>query len=173
MRGGDGSLALPSSDSDARDSGNLFDGMGSASSLASSTSSSIFSANAQAVRSNGHMSSATPLTYPDASPLKSCSPFPSFKSKPDSHQVSSLPSPARSSGVFTNDKTPMHLSDKYAPHLSPTPDRKQARPAPGEAKGYRVVYDPELDKLGSKEDKKSRPKLKLRAFGTEVCADIS
>jgi hypothetical protein len=40
-------------------------------------------------------------------------------------------------------------------------------PAIGQAKGYRTVYDPEVDsKLGEKE--KKRAKAKTKSFGAEV-----
>lgn len=40
-------------------------------------------------------------------------------------------------------------------------------PPPGKAKGYRVVWDPELDGKLSREERK-RATLRKRDFGTEV-----
>lgn len=166
LRGGDASINFPSSDADARDSGNLLDGMGSASSLGSSSSSSIFSANAQAVRSNGHLSSATPLTHPDSSPLKPLSPYPGLNGIKSNHQSAVA---AKSPFAHTSAATPRGPSTDATPRQSPPVDRPQLRPPPGEAKGYRTVYDPELDsKLSDKERKKSVGRTKVRNFGTEV-----
>lgn len=162
LRGGDASVTFSSSDADARDSGNLLDGMGSASSLGSS-SSSVFSANAQAVRSNGHLSSATPLTHPDSSPLKPLSPYLGVKSNHQSTVATKSPF------AHTGAATPRGPSTDATPRQSPPVDRPQLRPPPGEAKGYRTVYDPELDsKLSDKERKKSVGRTKVRNFGTEV-----
>ncbi|CAD0083914.1 unnamed protein product [Aureobasidium vineae] len=69
---------MSSSDSEARDSGDLLNAIGSTSSLAS-TVSSVFSANAHLPKTNGHSSTniaaLTPLTYPASSPVKSHSPL--------------------------------------------------------------------------------------------------
>ncbi|KAK5109761.1 hypothetical protein LTR62_006601 [Meristemomyces frigidus] len=64
-----------------------------------------------------------------------------------------------------------------APHASasdrtPEPpmtqkERPQMLPPPGKAKGYRVVWDPELDGKLSKEERK-RATLRKRDFGTEI-----
>ena len=158
LRGGDVSINFSSSEGDARDSGSLLDGMGSASSLAS-TSSSVFSTNAQANRSNGHLASATPLTHPDSSPMKS--PFPGATSECPSGGVAAV-SPI----VSASAETPRGPSENASRRQSPLlPHRRQARPPPGEPKGYRAVWDPEIE-LSKEERKKS--KVKIRAFGTEV-----
>ncbi|KAL1304848.1 hypothetical protein AAFC00_003773 [Neodothiora populina] len=157
-RGAEASVHLPPSDSDARDSGSLLDGMGSASSLASN-SSSVFSANAQAVRSNGNLSSATPLTHPDSSPLKPLSPYPAAKSSRQN------PLDTQSPHAFAGTETPVGAPDQLTP---PPSDRPQPRPPQGQSKGYRAVYDPELDNKLSKEEKKRGGRLyKSREFGTE------
>lgn len=162
FRGGDASLTLPSSDHGPRDSGSLLDAMGSASSLASN-SSSVFSANAPPASSNGHLSSATPLTHPDVSPAKPRSPYPSAKS----HHRAALANGSPNAHFAPAETPPAMSSENATPRQSPPIERPQARPPPGAVKGYRAVWDPELDnKLSDKEKKRAKPKI--RAFGAEV-----
>ena len=145
------------------ETGDLLNGVGSASSH-NSTTSSVFSTNADAVRQNGKMSAyaSTPLTSSDASPPKIPSPLPS-----KSGRLLGAASPFVTS-VASGLQPPQHMSTT----TSSTPhDRPQARPSSGEAKGYRAVWDPELDsKLGKEDKRKMKPKTK--SFGTEVCLEI-
>ncbi|KAK5164054.1 histone methyltransferase set1 [Saxophila tyrrhenica] len=130
------------------DSGDLLRGIGSASSL-NSTASSVFSHSSQAVAQNRKASLAngfTPLTsHSESSPRKGNSP-------------DYAKSGAATSHMPTTDITP-------DPQTRTT--RPQMLPPPGKAKGYKVVYDPELDGKLSREDRK-RAQPRRREFGTET-----
>ncbi|KAF2222370.1 hypothetical protein BDZ85DRAFT_263531 [Elsinoe ampelina] len=142
------------------DCGDLLNGVGSSSSH-NSAASSVFSTNAQAHKANGRSSTwaATPLTIPESSPLKATSPMPG--ATPGRSHLGSTPAQR-----FTSDASRV-TSGNATPLASPTRDRKQARPPAGAAKGYRAVWDPELDvKLGKEEKRKMKPKIK--SFGSET-----
>ncbi|KAI4716776.1 histone H3-K4 methyltransferase Set1 [Aureobasidium sp. EXF-10727] len=155
---------MSSSDSEARDSGDLLNAVGSTSSLAS-TVSSVFSANAHLPKANGHSSTniaaLTPLTYPASSPLKSHSPLAS--SKPLLNTTHTEPSPLGLAVAGTT-RGPY---EKTTPRPSPPPERLRIIPPTGKAKGYRTVFDPLTtnDELSEKEKKSA--KVKIRSFGTE------
>lgn len=138
------------------DSGDLLQGVGSASSLAS-TASSVFSHSSQAQPHNSKASALnglTPLTSrTETSPPHATTPAAS-KSAPNM-------SSANGSLATTN----MPASD-LAPDTSQT-SRPQMLPPQGTAKGYRAVWDPELDGKLSKEERK-RAQPKKREFGLEV-----
>ena len=140
-------------------SGDLLNGVGSASST--STSSSGFS-NSYHPRSHapryGHVSSTslTPMTVVDSSPPDNGHGSPERK---DSllhvmPQTLQIPSPH----VGTTQTT-----------SNPGLGRKEARPPKGEAKGSRVVYDPDL--VPSKERKNK--KVQYESFGEMVCCPKS
>lgn len=140
------------------DSGDLLHGIGSASSLAS-TASSVFSYKAQALadpRKASLSNGLTPLTnHTESSPAKGNSPH------PPAHMASS-------NGTLLGTST-------HAPHPYNTPEpstsslheRPQMLPPRGKAKGYRVVWDPELDNKLGKEERK-RATARRKEFGTEV-----
>ncbi|KAG9553949.1 histone H3-K4 methyltransferase Set1, partial [Aureobasidium melanogenum] len=164
-RPADVSVNMSSSDSEARDSGDLLNAVGSTSSLAS-TVSSVFSANTQAPKTNGHSSTniaaLTPLTYPASSPVKSHSPLAS--SKPLLNTTQPEPSPL-GLPVANTTRGPY---ENATPRPSPPAENLQIMPPPGKAKGYRTVYDPEFDnELSEKEKKRRSGKIKTRSFGTE------
>lgn len=148
LRGGDAHVNLHSSDSDVRDSGDLLNGIGSASSLGS-TESSVFSTNSSAVRSNARISGGaalTPLTQPSSSPSKPHSPFPVPRSSQHRY-LTANPSHPRSSA------TSRGPSLQSTPHASPPHDRIQSKSRHVEKEGYRAAKLLEdADKL-SKEDK--------------------
>ncbi|TIA03695.1 histone H3-K4 methyltransferase Set1 [Aureobasidium pullulans] len=171
VQAADTSANMSSSDSEARDSGDLLNGIGSTSSL-TSTVSSIFSADTQARKRNVHSSAAmaalTPLTYPASSPGISRSPLTS--SKPYHNSTQPDPSPL---GIPVAD-APQDASENASPRPSSPRERPQIMPPIGQAKGYRVVYDPlvldekdkeKYDKLNEKE--KKGLKVKIASFGTE------
>jgi len=136
-------------------------GIGSASSHQSTTS-SVFSGTSDANRTNGKLSShaETPLTSYESSPPKGASPL----TKPSHSRMNGSPFLAPPPNM------PPSASNNATPSSSPQRDRPQARPAHGIAKGYRAVWDPELDsKLGKEEKRKMKPKLKQ--FGSEVRLD--
>ena len=147
-----------SDDMHQADSGDLLHGVGSASSL-NSAASSVFSHNSQAFAQNRKGSLAngfTPLTSnTDSSPPKNSSPR-HLKSSTD---MASTNGASAASLVPAFDATP-------EPTLS-RKQRPQMLPPPGTAKGYRVVWDPELDNKLSKEERK-RATPRRREFGTEV-----
>lgn len=146
-----------SSDSDdmhQSDQGDTLQVVGSASSLASVTSSSIFSANSQTFAHNGRApaNGSTPLTnHTESSPPKNTSP---------SH-------PARLPADAVGGASPPSIMSARDVNTPPPQMRPEIRPPQGAVKGYRAVYDPDLDSRLSKEDRK-RAKFKAKDFGTEV-----
>lgn len=158
------------------ETGDLLNGVGSASSLAS-TVSSVFShggvpgmAPHSGVLAQNH--TLTPLTTSDSSPPgKTLSPR-SAKIVADhacAKDEDAPTMPGQGSNVASKTITPMH---------TPPESRPQARPGPGEEKGAKLVWDPELDdKLSAKDKKRFKPKYKV--FGVEVslpayfCAQMS
>jgi histone-lysine N-methyltransferase SETD1 len=160
---------MSSSDSEARDSGDLLNAVGSTSSLAS-TVSSVFSANTTLPKTNGRSSTniaaLTPLTHPASSPRKAPSPLAS--SKPLSKPSRPEPSPLGLS-VVKNSRT---SHENAIPRPSPSGDRPQIMPPPGKSKGYRTVDDPEGEDELSDDKEKKRKSGKTWSFGTEVRLDI-
>ena len=127
------------------DSGDTLRGLGSASSH-TSTSSTVFSTSQtrKASAANG----LTPLTS------NSDSSSPKHQSSPHKH-FSNMAAPNGSSAAASS---PPHDLARNRPHLLPPR---------GTAKGYRVVWDPELDGKLSREERK-RAIIRRRDFGTEV-----
>jgi len=143
-------------DGHPRESGDLLNGVSSTSSL-HSTASSNLSLNSQAAKHNTRKSSATPLTSSEDSPSKARSPAVADSRKSNG----SLLSTATTENLLSSSRKASPL-----PPSSPQ-SRLEARPRHGESKGYRAVWDPELDnKLGKEEKRKLKPKLKQ--FGQEV-----
>ena len=130
------------------ENGDLLRGVGSASSL-TSTASSVFSHNSHAHHRNASLvNGLTPLTNDaDFSPAKGNSP----------QHAKSTSTMASSNGV---------IAASHVPSASRS-ERPRMLPPPGTAKGYRVVWDPELDKQLSKEERK-RATPRKKEFGTEV-----
>ena len=141
--------------------------IGSASST--STTSSIFSSKYISGRfgpNNGpqNPTDLTPLTNIDSSPRANGVLSPAKKSNIHSGTVAG-PTPASPSEES--------VGKGYSPTESesgqtPEPDRPNARPSKGEAKGYRITYDPATDKLGKAKDKKNR-EAQYEPFGQDVC----
>ncbi|KAK5123930.1 hypothetical protein LTR85_002127 [Meristemomyces frigidus] len=135
------------------DSGDTLRGVGSASSLAS-TASSVFSSNSHAFAQN-RKNGLTPLTsHSDSSPPKPSSP-------PSSKAAANM---ASTNGDFATPHLP--ASDTTPEPPAAPRERPQMLPPPGKVKGYRVVWDPELDGKLSKEERK-RATPRKREFGTE------
>ncbi|KAK3116271.1 histone methyltransferase set1 [Teratosphaeriaceae sp. CCFEE 6253] len=140
------------------DSGDTLRGIGSASSHAS-TASSIFDSNSHVFAQNRQASLAnglTPMTsISDSSPPKQSSP---------------PPSKCAADMATTNGASGASHLPASATSLEPSTARKE-RPQMllprGKAKGYRVVWDPELDGKLSKEERR-RATLRKREFGTET-----
>lgn len=135
------------------DSGDTLRGIGSASSLAS-TASSVFSSNSHAFaahnRKASHANGLTPLTsHSDSSPPKPSSPPPKSSAQ---HTMASAAAGA------SRDAPATHTRKELRPNMLPPS---------GKAKGYRVVWDPELDGKLSREERK-RATIRKREFGTEV-----
>jgi histone-lysine N-methyltransferase SETD1 len=140
------------------DTGDMLRGVGSASSLGS-TVSSVFSHNSHsfAINSKASASGYTPLTtHTDSSPPKGSSPR---LSKPATEMASLHGAVASTSHLPPSDTTP-------DPPQQQRP-RPQMLPPPGKAKGYRAVWDPELDNKLSREERK-RAAFKKRDFGAVV-----
>lgn len=144
--------------------GDLLNGVGSASST--STTSSIFSTSHGAVymahTNDAHKStSLTPLTTADSSP-----PLNSLGS-PNNPRLLNGPFPGRKSNPSPSRHKAMDTSVASRLQFPHPPSRLQARPGVGEAKGLKVVYDPDLDKkLSSKERKSRQPQYE--PFGQDV-----
>ncbi|KAK4553033.1 histone methyltransferase set1 [Recurvomyces mirabilis] len=137
------------------DAGDTLHGVGSASSHAS-TASTVFSSSSQALAQN-HKSSLlnglTPLTsISDSSPPKQRSPS-------HAHFSSEMTTINGDAHALTADHT-------LEPPIAKK-ERPQMLPPSGKAKGYRVVWDPELDGKLSKDERK-RATLRKREFGTET-----
>lgn len=141
------------------DPGDLLRGVGSASSL-NSAASSVFSHNSQAFAHNRNASAInglTPLTnHTDSSPPKGNSP----------QYVKSAMDKSNTNGATAASYTPASATASSQPS-HPRKERPQMLPPPGKAKGYRVVWDPELDNKLSKEERK-RATHRKKEFGTEV-----
>jgi len=140
------------------DSGDLLHGVGSASSLTSAAS-SVFSHNSHAAAQNralSHANGFTPLTnHTDSSPPKTSSPRAAHSSigmpAPNgTHAASSLPTP------HANHDTSKSHGERPSMHLPP-----------GTAKGYRAVWDPDLESRLSREERK-RATVRRKEFGLEV-----
>ncbi len=149
----------PSPDSDElqqSESGDLLQGVGSASSL-TSTASSVFSANNTAFTHNRKASLAnglTPLTnHTESSPRRT---------SPKHHaEMASI------NGALLTTSSHVPASDITPEPTHASQERRQMLPPPGRAKGYRVVWDPELDNKLSKEERK-RAIPRKKEFGAEV-----
>ena len=131
-------------------------GVGSASSASSvfSNNANAFAHNRKASLANG-LTPLTDLTNTDSSPLKGNSP---------QNQISSIDM-ASTNGVLATSHVP--ASDITLEPTTSRTERPQMLPPPGKAKGYRVVWDPELDNKLSKEERK-RATPRRKEFGTEV-----
>ena len=144
--------------------GDLLNGVGSASS--SSTTSSIFSSNHRTLGVVNHggvlqSTTLTPLTNTDSSP-PGLHKSPSHN-KPDTILNNDMGTSSRTPDSNHRAPTPEALT----PIHSPRSDRTQARPAKGEVKGIKAIYDPELDKKLSSKERKTR-KVQYKVFGEEV-----
>lgn len=142
----------PASDELQRsDSGDLLQGVGSASSLTSAAS-SVFSHGSHAGAQNRAANGLTPLTtHSESSPSKPFSPRAAHSSADMSAPNGTQSAPAMPSSAANhsrNERTPMHLS-------------------PGKAKGYRAVFDPELASGLKREERKKATFIK-KEFGLEV-----
>ena len=139
--------------------------VGSASST-STGAESVFSAQhkaSMATQANGAQKSTslTPLTNVDSSPRPS-----GVRSPPKRAPVDNLYASAYSP-VSPSAESVTKESWDTSSNVGRTPqhDRPQARPARGEVKGYKIMYDPTFDK-----DKKKRSREpEFEAFGKEVC----
>ena len=146
----------------------LPNGIGSASSL-TSTASSIFSNGSGQAHLLGHKNGGTgshnltPLTNHDSSPPAHSSSAFTRKAKADANHTLS---PHASHSHDGADVAPTS-STAMTPDATPPQKRTEARPPPGEAKGIKVVYDPEFDpKVLAKDKRKVR--ARYRKFGEEV-----
>lgn len=146
----------------------LPNGVGSASSL-TSTASSIFSNGSGQAHLLGHKNGGTgshnltPLTNHDSSPpVHSSSAFSRTTNADGKHMLS----PHASHSHDGADIAPTS-STAMTPDATPPQKRTEARPPAGEAKGIKVVYDPEFDpKVLAKDKRKVR--ARYRKFGEEV-----
>lgn len=149
----------PDSDEMQTENGDILHGVGSASSLGSSAASSVFTHNSHAFNTNRKASAGngfTPLTnHTESSSPKGHSP----------HYSKHSTAMASADGVAAASRT--SASDMTTQPTHAPPSRPQMLPPPGKVKGYRAVWDPELDGKLSKEERK-RATPKKREFGTEV-----
>ena len=150
----------PSPDSDESrrpEPGDIYHGAGSTSSL-NSAPSSVFSHGLQSAAQNRPSSFAnglTPLIHtPDSSSSKALSP------RAAHHSVEM----STTNGAHT--PIAMRSSDAaQAPHSRA--DRPSMQLPPGKVKGYRAVWDPELDGRLKREERK-RATVRTKEFGLEV-----
>lgn len=158
--GGHRQYPSPDSDEPQRpESGDHLLGAGSTSSLNSATS-SVFSHGSQASaqnRASSHANGLTPLTnHSDSSSSKAFSP----RAAQSMAEMS-----AATNG--THASSTMHSSDTAQASSQPRADRPSMQLPPGKAKGYRAVWDPELDGRLKREERK-RATVRTKEFGLEV-----
>ncbi|OCK75966.1 histone H3-K4 methyltransferase Set1 [Lepidopterella palustris CBS 459.81] len=137
------------------ESGDLLNGVGSASSL-SSTVSSVFSSNQNTMSSypgpTNSLHALTPLTNTDSSPPgKTLSPRSAKLPDDTMHGATASPYIASSTDL------PQNATEAMTPVHTPPEDRKQARPGSGEDKGEKIVYDPMLDEKEREKAEIGRP----------------
>ena len=145
--------------------GDLLNGVGSASST--STVSSVFStshrATGMAHQTGTHNATAlTPLTNTDSSPPgKGMSPP---YNRVNHHHTDMVPS--------VSSRSPMQpgaapITEALTPINTPPLAGSQVQSSSREIKGYKAIYDPDLDKKLSSRERKTL-KVKYKAFGEEV-----
>lgn len=155
----------PASDDHESD---MMRGVGSASSLGSAAS-SVFTHNSSAFAHNQEqslnsrkasaMNGLTPLTnHADSSPTKGNSP------QYYAHSSANMAVTAADDTANTSHVLAAASSSEPTPQRAPRP---QMLPPPGTVKGYRAVWDPELDNKLSKEERK-RATFRKKDFGAEV-----
>lgn len=148
----------PDSDEMQTDQGDMLHGVGSASSRGSAAS-SVFTHTSHAFAHNSKASTGnglTPLTnHTDSSPPKGNSP----RYSKTAADMASIDGAITTTLVPTSDITPQPPQERA--------QRPQMLPLPGTVKGYRAVWDPELDGKLSKEERK-RATFRKRDFGAEV-----
>ena len=136
-------------EADSRHHGDLLQAVGSASSI--STASSVFSSrqhNADMSRRN-HTTSSTPLTNGDYSPASKPLPSRYDRYAPSSSRHNTTDRPRS-----RQENTPQ-----------PVEKRRTARPGPGEPKGFKATYDPELDpKLKDNSSERKKRKIQYQAI---------
>lgn len=130
------------------EAGDMLQGVGSASSLAS-TASSVFSSSAK-----------MPAPSRATSMGNGYSPFTSLTE-------SSPPKTSSPRVATTESHTKYSASNMHASATASRSARPSIFPPAGSAKGYRVVWDPELDGKLSKDERK-RATVKRKEFGLEV-----
>lgn len=153
----------PSPDSDEprrSETGGLLHGANSTSSL-NSAASSVFSQGSQSLGQNRASSLAnglTPLTnHSDSSPAKTSSP----RAAHISADMSST------NGVHaSSDMRSSNIAETSSKSRAPG-DRPSMQLPPGKVKGYRAVWDPELDGRLKREERK-RAQIRTKEFGLEV-----
>lgn len=152
----------------------VFHEVGSTSST--STTSSIFSAshrdaNLAQHHGNRNATNLTPLTNIDSSPRAHGMHSPQKWMPHEKHFSARKPpvSPSRDYREGTVNLKVEETSPCYGPSRESTPlsTRSQARPGKGQVKGFKVAYDPHLDKTLRGEEKKGR-QAKFEPFGEEV-----
>jgi [histone H3]-lysine4 N-trimethyltransferase SETD1 len=167
VNGGSGGQGTPAQDDNESVQGDILNGVGSASSH-TSTVSSVFSATNHPATysttggaSNTH--TLTPLTNTDSSPpgratsppsqLKAANPnaIPKYDSTYDCQVMDESADPAAS----------------MTPSYTPPPPRLTARAEGKAVKGYKITYDPDLDRTTPSKERKKRTPV-YQEFGEEV-----
>lgn len=164
---------LPSTREDdeirSSESGDILNGVESASSLASTTS-SIFSNPHQTHSSHSYNATLvahalTPLTNTELSPPeKVSSPTQTKVTNGVTHMDRSPPTGAPAAAEFMN-----HVSHTITPAHTPPEIRQTAQPALGQVRGFKIHFDPETAEGLTREQRK-KSKVKYRYFNMqEVC----
>lgn len=153
----------PSPDSDEprrSETGDISHGANSTSSL-NSAASSVFSQGSQSAGQNRATPLAnglTPLTnHSDSSPAKTSSPRAAHKSAEMS---------TTTNGTHAADMRSSYNEESTSKSRA-TGDRPSMQLPPGKVKGYRAVWDPELDSRLKREERK-RAQVRTKDFGLEV-----
>ena len=151
------------------ESGDILNGVGSASSLASTTS-SIFSNPhhySSQTRGVGLASHAlTPLTNPEPSPPEKVeSPIHAKTTNVVTHMDKSPPTGVPAATSLTD-----HVSTTITPAHTPPEVRRMVQPALGEVRGFKIHFDPETAEGLTREQRK-KSKVKYRTFVMQEVSD--
>ena len=142
--------------------------IGSASST--STVSSVFSNKQRSSKlapasSASNLTDLTPLTNMDSSPRTNGMHSPARR--PALEALSALAPTPPSPSIASSGKACSPTESEFG--QSHHAKRPQARPGRGKPKGYRITYDPAMDKSGKAKDKRYR-EAQYEPFEEEVCA---
>ncbi|KAI9866003.1 MAG: histone methyltransferase set1 [Trichoglossum hirsutum] len=164
--GGSGDQGTPAQDDNESVQGDILNGVGSASSHTSTVSSVFSAANQPTTYSNtggaSNIHTLTPLTNTDSSPSGRAATPPPQSKRTDSN---STPKHDPSYGCQSMDE-PAEPAASMTPLYTPPPPRQTARAEGKVVKGYKITYDPDVDKTATSKERKKRTPV-YQNFGEE------